>query len=120
MATTNTQLDNVLEDIHELEDFLHVLIPALEQQKLRPGEEVLRYAKEMKLKIPRSIEGLEIIWEPDSAEAPQGRQTESVVLVRPGHPDALGLTLGCVGIGKWKVCLECSWIFCRIVVTRRF
>jgi len=120
MATEKTQLDTVLEDIHELEDFLHALIPALEQQKLRPGDDVLRYAKEMKLKIPRSISGLEITWQPDSSDAPKQHPTESIVLVRPGHPDEVGLTIGCVGIGKWKICLECSWIFCRIVVTRRF
>ncbi len=123
MPTTETKLDNLLEDIHELEDFLHALIPALDKQKLRQGDDVLRYAKDLKLKIPKSISGLDITWESDTSISSHqhGRKdSESVVLVRSGDLNMVGLTLGCIRVGKWKICIECSWILCRIVVTRRF
>src|SRR6266498_2899328 len=123
MPTTETKLDNLLEDIHELEDFLHALIPAMDKQKLRQGDDVLRYAKDLKLKIPKSISGLDITWESDTSISSHqhGRKdSESVVLVRSGDLNMVGLTLGCIRVGKWKICIECSWILCRIVVTRRF
>ena len=120
MAKAKPKLDTVLEDISELEDFLHALLPTLDEKKLRQGDDVLRYAKKLKLKVPESLRGVEVTWETDHSHSQQKRGNESMVLVRPGHAGALGLVIKCVKVGKWRVCLECGWIWCRIVVTRRF
>jgi hypothetical protein len=120
MAKANNRLDDVLNDTREFEDFFHALLPALAAKKLRHGDDVLPYARELKLKIPASIRGMDITWEADHSHPAHKRASETLVLVRPGHADAVGLTVGCVRVGKWKICLECGWIWCRIVVTRRF
>lgn len=120
MATGKNKLDSVLENIQELEDFLHALMPTLDEQKLRPGDSVLSYAKALKIKIPESLIGQDITWEADHSHSHAKRVGESISLVRPGHADIVGLVIKCVRIGKWKFCLECGWIWCRIVVTRRF
>lgn len=123
MATTETKLDILLVDVRELGDFLYTLLPALDEQKLRQGDNVLRYAKNMKLKIPKSLSGVKITWESnhsDSLNKHGSKSGESLVLMRPGDPNTVGLTIKCVKIKDWKVCLECGWLYCRIVVTKRF
>ena len=120
MAGAKNKLDRVLEDAQEIEDFLHALLPALDEEKLCQGDDVLRYAKKMKLKIPNSLRGAEVAWETDHSDSPVKRGSDTLVFVRPGHADAVGLVIKCVRIGKWRFCLECGWIWCRIVVTRRF
>ena len=120
MAKAKDRLDGVLEDTLELEDFLHALLPALDEQKLRQGDDVLGYAKKLKLKIPESLRGQEVTWETDHSHAPGKRGSDTVVLTRPGHADALGLVIKCVKVKKWRFCLECGFLWCRIVVTRRF
>ncbi len=119
MAKAKPKLDRVLQDVSELEDFLHALLPALDEQKLHQGDDVLRYAKALKLKIPESLRGMEVTWETDHSDA-QRKRGETLVLTQSGHAGALGLVIKCVRVGKWRICLECGWIWCRIVVTRRF
>jgi hypothetical protein len=120
IATAKNKLDRLLEDTHELEAFLHALLPALDEQKLRQGDDVLGYARKMKLRIPESLRATEVTWETDHSDVPTNRGGESLSFAQPGHAGAIGLVIRCVRIGKWRVCLECGWIWCRIVVTRRF
>jgi hypothetical protein len=120
MATVKNKLDSVLENVQELEGFLHALMPTLDEQKLRQGDSVLPYAKALKLKVPEALHGVDITWEADHSQSPDERDGESMSLVRPGHSGAVGLVIKCVRIRKWRFCLECGWIWCRIVVTRRF
>ena len=119
MATAKNNLDRVLDDAREVEDFLYALLSGLDEQKLSHGDDVLGYAKKQKLKIPRSLRGEKITWETDQSGAAH-RHGESLVFVRPGHVDAVGLIIKCVRIGSWRVCLECGWFWCRIVISRRF
>jgi restriction endonuclease S subunit len=119
-AVAKNKLDRVIEDANELETFLHALLPALDEQKLRQGDDVLGYAKKLKLKIPESLRGAEVTWETNHSGSPLKRGGESLSFVRPGHANAVGLVIKCVRVGKWKFCLECGWLWCRIVVTRRF
>lgn len=120
MASTKDKLDSLLEDTRELEDFLHALLPALDEKKLRQGDDVLHYAKKLKLAIPKSLRGMEVTWETEDVHAHRKAARDTLSLVRPGHADALGLVIKCVRVGKWRFCLECGWLWCRIVVTRRF
>jgi hypothetical protein len=120
MAKANTKLDDVLDNVSEIEDFLHALLPALDERKLRQGDDVLGYAKAMKLKLPASLRGAEVTWETDHSGVQHARRGGSLVLTRPGHPDAVGLVIKCVRVRKWRICLECGWIWCRIVISRRF
>lgn len=120
MATARNKLDRALEDAHALEAFLHALLPALDERKLRQGDDVLYYARRIKLKIPEALRGTDVTWETDHSDLPMRHRGPSLSFVRPGHADAVGLVIKCVRIGKWRVCLECGWLWCRIVVTRRF
>jgi hypothetical protein len=119
MATAKNNLDRVLDDAREVEDFLYALLSGLDEQKLSQGDDVLGYAKKRKLKIPRSLRGEKITWETDQSGAAH-RHGETLVFVRPGHVDAVGLVIKCIRIGSWRICLECGWFWCRIVISRRF
>src|SRR5687768_15210584 len=118
MPTTKDQLDLTLKDVQELEEFFHALLPGLDEQTLGQGDDVLPYAKTLKLKIPQSLRGQAVTWETNHSHAHGNRRGESISLVRPGHPDAIGLVIKCVKVRKWRVCLECGWIWCRIVISR--
>lgn len=118
MATN--KLDQLLENTKELEDFLHALMPALDKDKLKQGDDVLSHAKKAKLKIPDFLKGEKVTWEMDHSHSTLKKDAESIVLVRPGNPAIVGLVIGCIRIGKWRICLECGWFWCRIVITRRF
>ena len=43
-----------------------------------------------------------------------------MTLARPGVADAVGLTIGCIKINRFRVCLECGWFYCRVVIKGRF
>jgi len=116
------RLDACLNDTHELETFLHAFLEKLDEKKLKPGEDVTRLAEQFGLKPPAVLAGAPITWE-GSGHAhyeAAGTRVQSLVLARPGHPDAVGLVIKCITIRGWRICLECGWIWCRIVVTKRF
>ena len=118
--TNDTRLDLTLDDIFELEEFLFALLPAAAEQRPKHGADLLPYAKELDLSVPKSLQGVPITWERAARSAKDDVGGPVVSIVRPGNPAALGLTIGCTRIGKWKFCLECGWLYCKIVVTRRF
>lgn len=119
MAAAKSELDTMLMNVQELEEFFHAFLPALDEQKLKQGEDVLPYAKTLKLKIPQSLRGEKMTWETTHSHS-LAERAEGISLIKPGHPNAVGLTIKCVKIRKWRVCLECGWIWCRIVINRKF
>jgi hypothetical protein len=115
-------IDQLFEEMHEVEEYLHALFAKVDAKQLRPGDDLTRYAKESGLRTPAAFEGASMTWE--EAVEPHGaahaRGADTIVLTRPGHSDAVGLVIKCSRVGKWKICLECGWIWCRIVISRRF
>lgn len=119
MAKT-AKIDELFRDTQEIESFLHAFLRRLPAD-LEPGEDVTRYAKKFGLKLPASLKGEVIEWVGQEAHD-EGLDvgTPILVLSQPGKAEALGLTIKCVKIRRWRFCLECGWLYCRIVVTRRF
>jgi len=119
-------LDSLLQGTAEIEEFLHALLIATAKRRHKPGEDLTKFASELGLKTPEAFKGTPITVlgpeEGESAEAADkaGARTQTLVLARPGNTDALGLVIKCVRIGRWKACLECGWLYCRIVISRRF
>ena len=110
-----------LRDLRELETFLHELLASLTKQKLRHEENVVPYAEKLGVLIPGSLRGLEITWDARPELDGEFGEGDPLVLVRPGNPQALGLTIGCIRISKRiKICLECGWFWCRIVIKGTF
>ncbi len=114
----NSAFENILHDVHEIETFLHSVIAPLAKQKLKTGEDIRPHIEKMELKVPPSLEGLPITWGGEESSGAKGEQT--IILVRPGSPEALGFTIGCITIRGVKFCLECGWLYCRIVIKGRF
>ena len=119
MAKTN-RLDELLHDTQEIESFLHAFLERLPAD-LKPGEDITRYAKKFGLKLPASLKGEVIEWAGEQAhDESRAAPPQTLVLSRPGKADVVGLTIKCVKIRGWRFCLECGWLYCRIVVTKRF
>jgi hypothetical protein len=49
---TSDPFETSLNNVHELETFLHAFLGKLDEHKLKPGEDVTRYAKEFGLELP--------------------------------------------------------------------
>lgn len=120
-STDDTRLLTSLGDLREIEAFLHTLLPDLVSHRPKKGEDVLPYAKRLGLRVPAALDGLPMTWDggarlddDDLGDLP------GISIVRPGNPNALGLTIGCIRIGRVKVCLECGWLYCKIVIKGRF
>jgi hypothetical protein len=107
---------NSLRDVLEVEEFLHQFISALTKRRLKPGEDVTHLVGELGLQLPTSLKGAPITWV-GAEETPATEQARrTLVLTRPGKADALGFTVGCITIHGRRYCLECGWIWCRIVI----
>jgi len=116
--SANSRLTNSLKDVLELEQFLHAFISKLTKRRPRAGEDVTHLVKELGLKLPAALEGGPILWvgreeEPSVLEESKG---QTLVLARPGNANALGFTIGCITIHGRRYCLECGWLYCRIVI----
>jgi hypothetical protein len=110
-----------LRDVHELENFMHELLRALPDLRLRHGDDVTAQAKELGIEIPDFLSGEELTWDTQTRFESEAREaTSTLVLVRPGEPEALGFTIGCIRWGRLKICLECGWLYCRIVIKGTF
>lgn len=118
---TQDRLDIAFGDLAEIEAFLFPLMQLAATKKLKDGDDVLKLAREAKLKVPELFQGEEMVWDTTSKYSDQAKTAaSSISITRPGNPQALGLTIGCIRRGKWRICLECGWIWCRIVISRRF
>jgi hypothetical protein len=60
---TNEPLNRSLDQMGELETFLHAFLTKLDARQLKPGEDVTRYVKQFRLKLPSVFKGATITWE---------------------------------------------------------
>jgi hypothetical protein len=120
--STDDSLLSLLHNTNELEDFLHDFIGRLAKRRLKPGADVTRLVNEFGLKTPPVLKGAKITWAGGGDNGVTKRETGEQVLVlsRPGQFDAVGLTIGCIRVGRFHICLECGWFYCRIVIKGKF
>lgn len=118
----DSHLDQSFEQMVELQNFLYAFLGRLEAEKLKPGQDLTPLVKQIGLELPALLRGEPIVWEGHTTAhfAAHGGDAPVLAFVRPGHADAIGLVIGCIHTGRWTICLECGWIWCRIVVTRKF
>jgi hypothetical protein len=119
MATYDEVESGIL-NVQELETFLHEFLPRLSAEDLRDGDDLLPYVEQFGLRPPDFLNGVDLTWDESTHFEASAGEHDPLVLTRPGHPDAIGLVIYCVRWGRWKICLECGWFYCRIVITRRF
>lgn len=123
MKESEDRLNLSLSNIHELENFVYELESQLGNTKLKQGEDLYLHAAKLKLKVPDFLEGIKITY--DKGEHSEANEENRLILVRPSrHEEDPGtiqkIRLFCVRVGSnVKVCLECGWIFCRIVIIWR-
>jgi hypothetical protein len=119
--STDDPLLSLLHNTHELEGFLHDFIGRLAKRRLKSGEDVTRLADEFGLKMPSVLKGTKITWAgAGDDDASQKKGDQVLVLTQPGQFDAVGLTIGCIRAGHVKICLECGWFYCRVVIKGTF
>lgn len=122
MSPEHDRLSELFTHTHELESFFHKFIEHVAKQRPKAGEDVTSYTEKLGIAVPEALKGAKITWagaeEHEAAQTAEREQT--LVFARPGQADALGFTIGCVRVGRFKVCLECGWLYCRIVIKGRF
>lgn len=110
-----------LSNSHELESFFHNFISQVAKRRPKPGADVTKYAEELRLKMPAVLKGTKITWVgPGRVDAADDEAGQTLVFARSGNAEALGFTIGCIRVGRFKICLECGWLYCRIVIKGRF
>jgi hypothetical protein len=122
MEGNTDRLAGALADVRELEEFLFALLPAATASRPKQGDDLVSFAKEQGLAVPAVLEGMEITWDGSARLADDDLgDAPAISLIRPGNPEALGFTIGCIRIGRRiKVCLECGWLYCKIVIKGTF
>jgi hypothetical protein len=117
----NDAFTDFLSNSREAETFFHDFIGHLAKRPPKPGADVTKYADQLRLKMPAVLKGAKITWATGTdSGAARERAEQTLVFARPGHADALGFTIGCITIRNVKVCLECGWFYCRIVIKGTF
>jgi hypothetical protein len=110
-----------LANIADLEEFMHELHERLGDRELKPGEDLKDHARELGLQVPEFLEAEPFVYElhEHDEETIEGR---AIVLVRPSderNPVSKRKII-CGSWGRVTVCLECGWIWCKIVIYGRF
>jgi hypothetical protein len=111
-------LASSLREVKDLEQFLFAFIGALTARRPKAGDDVSHLVNELGLKAPAAWEGEPILWADGTEDhgTRADRQEHVLVLMRPGNPAAVGFTVGCITVRGHRYCLECGWLYCRIVI----
>ena len=112
MCTRQAQLDR---------EFMHELHERLGDRELKPGEDLKERAAALDIRVPDFLGGKPLIYEmhDHKEERIEGR---AIVLVRPSNVKnpVSRRKIICGSWGRVTVCLECGWIWCKIVIYGRF
>ena len=121
MKTESDTLLMSLANVADLEKFMHELHERLGDREPKPGEDLKERATALGIQIPEFLHGNPLRYEKHDHKEKHidGR---AVVLVRPSHitNPVSRLRILCGRWGRVTICLECGWIWCRIVVIGRF
>ncbi len=118
--TDHDQFETTVRNMQEFETFVHELFDKLPMRDLRHGESLIPYVERHQIRIPEFLRATEVTWNEGTDLEREGDISQVLVLTRPGQPEALGFRIGCITIGRWRVCLECGFWYCRVVISRRF
>jgi hypothetical protein len=123
-AIVKTESDALLvslANVADLEKFMHELHERLGDRELKPGEDLKERATALDIKVPEFLHGNPLRYEKHEHkdEHVDGR---AIVIVRPSHitNPVSRLRILCGSWGRVTVCLECGWIWCKIVIYGRF
>lgn len=121
MAAESDALVLSLANVADLEDFMHELHGRVDDRDLSPGEDLTALAADLGVRVPEFLAGEPLVYEvhEDEDHRVDGR---AIVLVRPSaqRSPVSRLKIICGRWGRVTVCLECGWIWCRVVIYGRF
>jgi hypothetical protein len=110
-----------LAKVADLEDFMHELHERLGDRELKHGDDLTARASDLGIRVPEFLAGEPLVYEVHDHKE-RGIEGRALVLVRPSgitNPVAERKIL-CGRWGRYTICLECGWIWCRIVIYGRF
>ena len=121
MEAESDTLGMSLANVADLEDFMHELHERLGDRDLDRGEDLTARASELGIRVPELLAGEPLVYEVHDHEE-HSIEGRALVLVRPSgitNPVARFKVL-CGRWGRYTICLECGWIWCRIVIYGNF
>lgn len=117
----NTDLAGCLSATSELAQFMRDAETKLRGMKLSAGQELEPALEKAGVKIPNFLRGSGITHETHSEEFAKAGPN-NLVIVTAGDPTVVDIRVFCICSKRWRicVCLECGWIWCRIVIRGTF
>jgi len=121
MASESGTLHTSLATVADLQSFIHELHDRLGDRELKHGDDLSALASELDLQVPAFLAEEPLIYEVHDHRdhAVDGR---AIVLVRPSgitNP-VVEMKIYCHRWGRYTICLECGWNWCRIFIYGRF
>jgi hypothetical protein len=110
-------LDEALKSISQLEPLLKKILPLAKEKKIKSGGDLTNFIAENKIRIPAIFSGDRIYYEQYKPEFEKSKN-KLIILTKPNGniSNVLGIRIGCVTIRGRRVCLECGWLHCKIVI----
>lgn len=121
MEAESDALHMSLANVADLEDFMHELHERLGDRELKRGDDLTARASELDIRVPEFLSGEPLVYEVHDHKE-HDIEGRALVLVRPSgvtNPVAERKII-CGRWGKYTICLECGWIWCRIVIYGSF
>jgi|KBSSwiS6_1023812.scaffolds.fasta_scaffold00673_11 hypothetical protein len=110
-------LKNNLNSLNDLESFLHDLSEKLESKKLKTGSDLSSYVKSQRISVPGILGDAKITYQGYSDELGKSKR-KLVIVTKPdkNYPEPIARKIFCIKVRSVVACLECGWIWCRIVI----
>ena len=113
----STDIGQSVEAMQELEQLLHHLSEKMDATKLKDGEDLIPHLEKLKVKVPGFLQDAEIVYADHSTSTKKTKQS-LVMVTTPDkvYPDAIARKIFCIRWRGWVACLECGWIWCKVVI----